>query len=183
MLCAPAGDWPPVRITSRPSVTRCPSRNTASAAETNPPASGVAVTRAGGATRHANGRRSSARNSSGSSAASPTHQPGASDCAGSDTVTTDPDRPESARSPEVARPRAAISPRSRSPRPPPIRIVTGTGSAEAVPAVEPASSITAAPSVTRTAPMPRFGTARPGSSANTRTPRGTAARPVDIAVR
>src|SRR6266566_3721275 len=174
----PVGDSPPVITTSRPvpSATRCASRNTARAAATNPPASGVAVTRAGVATRHAKRRRSSARSSSGSSAASPTHHPGASDCAGSDTVTTEPSR-------GVARPRAAISPRSRSPRSPPIRIVTGTGSVVAAPAVEPASSTTAAPSVTCTAAMPRFGTARPGSSASTRTPRGTSARPVITAVR
>ncbi len=75
-----------------------------------------------------------------------------------------------------------ISP-PRRPPPPPTRIVTGTGSSlEPSPAVEPLSSMTAAPSDTVTAAMPRFATARPGARASTRTPRGTSARPDATAV-
>ncbi len=59
-----------------PTVTRPPSVSTARAALRNAPIVGPALTRAGGATRHTNGRRSSARSSSGASSASPTHQPG-----------------------------------------------------------------------------------------------------------
>ena len=174
MAWEPAGVSPPLITTSRPSTMRFPSWRTARAAATNDPALDVAMTLAGGATRQANGLRSSARSSSGSSAASPTHHPGASDCAGNDTLTADRVAPPGRSLPGVANPRAVISPRFG--RPPPMRIVTGTGcGAPAAPTTEPLNSITAAPSETVTAAIPRFATARPGARASTLTPLGTSA--------
>src|SRR5437868_2354338 len=72
---APPSSRSPI-TTSPPRPTRWPCSSTASAAATNGPAPLDAVTRAGGATRQANTRRSAARSSSASRVAAPTHHPG-----------------------------------------------------------------------------------------------------------
>ena len=83
--------------------------------------------------------------------------------------------------PGVANPRAAISPRLR---PAPMRIVTGTGwGVPPLSSIEPLNSMTAAPSETVTAAIPRLGAPRSGASASTRTPLGTVARLDASAVR
>ena len=146
---------------SPPRRTRWPCSSTASAAATNGPTPLDAVTRAGGATRQANTRRSSARSSSASRVAAPTHHPGPPGGSAIETV-----EPGAASARPTSRPRTCR--------------VTAAGRAPGVPTIDTAT----AASDTRTEPTPRFaGTSVGGASASTRTPRGTSARPDPSAVR
>ncbi len=150
---------------------RRPCASTTSAAATNGPAPGSARTRAGSATRHTNALRSSARSSSGSSTASPIHQPGAT--LGSGTLALDPGAAS-------ARPTSRLRP--AGPPAGPRRTVTDAG----VPPGVPATVMARAPSATRAWATPRFASASPlerGASARTRTPRGMSARPWPNVVR
>src|SRR6266702_1405977 len=114
------------------SIRRAPT-STPSAAATNGPVPGCAVTRAGRATRHAKRRRSSARSSSGSRTTTPTRQPGGR--GGRGITTSDPG-----------------APRARPSSRPWTRTVTDVGPAPGVPT----TATVTAPSNTRAAPTPRF---------------------------